>query len=92
MSALVVDDNATNRKILRQQLQSWGVTVAEAVDGFEALGLATAAADAGQLFDLAVIPYAGVFVLAAFAIAGLGLAVITRFGSTTGWSFGDLNW
>jgi two-component system sensor histidine kinase/response regulator len=55
LSALVVDDNATNRKILRQQLQSWGVSVAEAVDGYEALGLATAAAESGQLFDLAVI-------------------------------------
>jgi hypothetical protein len=54
--------------------------------------LVAALAGALVLFDLAVIPYAGVFVLAAFAIAGLGLAVITRFGSTTGWSFGDLNW
>lgn len=44
------------------------------------------------VFDLAVIPYAGVFALAAVAMAGLGLAVVTRFGSTDGWSFGDLNW
>jgi hypothetical protein len=44
------------------------------------------------VFDLAVIPYAGVFALAALAIAGLGLAVVSRFGSTTGWSFADLNW
>lgn len=52
------------------------------------------AAFAGALvvFDLAVIPYAGVFALAAVAIAGLGLAVVTRFGSSGGWSFGDLNW
>ena len=38
--ALVVDDNATNRRILRQQLLSWGVEAVEAVDGFQALELA----------------------------------------------------
>jgi hypothetical protein len=54
--------------------------------------LVAALAGALVVFDLAVIPYAGVFVLAAFAIAGLGLAVVTRFGSSGGWSFGDLNW
>jgi len=26
------------------------------------------------------------------AMAGLGLAVFTRFGSPSGWSFSDLNW
>lgn len=52
------------------------------------------AALAGTLvvFDLAVIPYAGLFALAAVAMAGLGLAVVTRFGSSGGWSFGDLSW
>lgn len=44
------------------------------------------------IFDLAVIPYAGALALAAVAIAGLGLAVITRFGSDIGWSLGDLDW
>jgi hypothetical protein len=44
------------------------------------------------VFDLAVIPYAGVLVLGAVALAGLGLTVVTRFGSNTGWSFGDLTW
>lgn len=44
------------------------------------------------VFDLAVIPYAGVFALGVVVVAGLGLAVVTRFGSTGGWSFGDLNW
>ena len=49
---------------------------------------------AGSLvvFDLAVIPYLGAVALAAIAIAGLGLAVVTRFGSETAWSFHDLNW
>jgi hypothetical protein len=44
------------------------------------------------VFDLAVIPYAGVFALGALAIAGLGLAVVSRFGSESGWSFADLSW
>jgi hypothetical protein len=51
-----------------------------------------ALAGALVVFDLAVIPYAGVFALAFVAIAGLGLAVVTRFGSSNGWSFGDLSW
>jgi hypothetical protein len=58
----------------------------------EAYPLLIALAGALIIFDLAVIPYVGVFALAAIAIAGLGLAVVTRFGSETGWSFGDLSW
>ena len=54
--------------------------------------LIAALAGALVVFDLAVIPYAGVFALAAVTMAGPGLAVVTRFGSTGGWSFGDLNW
>jgi CheY-like chemotaxis protein len=34
---LIVDDNATNRQILRKQLSSWGMESAEAEDGFAAL-------------------------------------------------------
>lgn len=58
----------------------------------EAYPLLAALAGALIIFDLAVIPFVGVFAFAAIAIAGLGLAVVTRFGSETGWSFGDLNW
>jgi hypothetical protein len=54
--------------------------------------LLAALAGALVVFDLAVIPYAGAFALAAVAIAGLGLAVVTRLGSASGWSFSDLNW
>lgn len=54
--------------------------------------LVASLAGALVVFDLAVIPYAGVFALAALAIAGLGIAVVTRFGSETGWSFADLKW
>ncbi|TMD74276.1 MAG: hypothetical protein E6I81_01440 [Chloroflexi bacterium] len=54
--------------------------------------LIAALAGALVVFDLAVIPYAGVFTLAAVAMAGIGLAVVTRFGSAGSWSFVDLDW
>jgi two-component system, sensor histidine kinase and response regulator len=53
--ALVVDDNATNRMILRQQLLSWGVETVEAVDAFDGLAAAVLAAQEGQPFDLGVL-------------------------------------
>ena len=53
--ALVVDDNDTNRRILRQQLLSWGVEAVEAVDGFQALEIAGLAVQEGRGFDLGVI-------------------------------------
>jgi CheY-like chemotaxis protein len=37
MNILIADDNATNRKLLRAQLEAEGVTVVEAADGMEAL-------------------------------------------------------
>jgi hypothetical protein len=54
--------------------------------------LLAALAGALVVFDLAVIPYLGAVALAAVAIGGLGLAVVTRFGSEAGWSFRDLDW
>ena len=54
--------------------------------------LVASLAGALVVFDLCVIPYAGVFALAALTVAGLGIAVVTRFGSETGWSFADLKW
>lgn len=54
--------------------------------------LVASLAGALVVFDLAVIPYAGLFALAALTIAGLGVAVVTRFGSESGWSFADLKW
>jgi PAS domain S-box-containing protein len=53
--ALVVDDNSTNRRILRQQLSSWGIEVLEAVDAYEALELVAGAARAGKIFDIGVV-------------------------------------
>ena len=54
--------------------------------------LIAALAGALVVFDAALIPYAGVFVLAVVAITGLGLAAVTRLGSARGWAFGDLEW
>jgi two-component system sensor histidine kinase/response regulator len=53
--ALVVDDNATNRMILRRQLRSWGVEAVEASSGPEALALARTAAREGREFDIGVL-------------------------------------
>jgi CheY-like chemotaxis protein len=50
---LVVDDNATNRDILRRQLERWGAIVTLAASGEEALAIAAR----GDRFDLAVLDY-----------------------------------
>ena len=52
MSALVVDDNATNRRILVELLSSWGMQAVATADGAEAARVADAAA---RPFSLALI-------------------------------------
>jgi CheY-like chemotaxis protein len=52
---LVVDDNRTNREILRQQLSGWGMQVSSADGGEQALTLLTEAAQAGAGYQLAVL-------------------------------------
>ncbi len=52
---LVVDDNATNRRILREQLGHWGMRVAVADGGAKALALLRQAAASGATFDLAIL-------------------------------------
>jgi PAS domain S-box-containing protein len=53
--ALVVDDNATNRRILCHQILSWQMHPASAADGREALRILRAAAQAGRPYDLALL-------------------------------------
>ncbi len=53
--ALVVDDNQTNRDILAQQLQGWGMQVTCAGAGQQALTLMAQAAGDDQPFELAVL-------------------------------------
>lgn len=53
LRVLVVDDNATNRKILQVQLSSWGMDVQEAASGPEALKLF----DIGVSCDLVILDF-----------------------------------
>jgi CheY-like chemotaxis protein len=52
---LIVDDNATNRKILIHQTGSWGMIAAEAKTGERALELLRAAVNRGEPYDIAVL-------------------------------------
>lgn len=52
LRALVVDDNATNRKILRHQLESWRMDVTDASSGILALERLSQATDRGEFFDI----------------------------------------
>ena len=55
LRVLIVDDNETNRLVLRGRLESWRVKVHEAGGGAEALALARLCAKAGDPFDLAIL-------------------------------------
>ncbi len=57
LRVLVVDDNATNRKILSHQLNSWGMLYSEAESGARALELLRAAAAHGEAYDLVVLDF-----------------------------------
>lgn len=48
---LIVDDNATNRLILRRQTQAWGMVPVEVAEGGQALDLLKS----GEYFDLAIL-------------------------------------
>jgi polar amino acid transport system substrate-binding protein len=52
---LAVDDNGTNRSILKQQLGKWGIIVACAASGHEALEELTMAARQGRHYELAIL-------------------------------------
>jgi polar amino acid transport system substrate-binding protein len=54
ISVLVVDDNGTNRFILRKTLSAWGLQVTEARGGHEALTLLK---EAAAEFDLLILDY-----------------------------------
>ncbi len=54
---LIVDDNATNRRILVHHLTGWGHTVAEAPGGLEALAMLEASASQGRSYDAALLDF-----------------------------------
>jgi two-component system, sensor histidine kinase and response regulator len=51
----IVDDNATNRRILEQYAFQWGLQSVTASDGYEALALLKGAAAQGDPFDVAIL-------------------------------------
>lgn len=57
LRVLIVDDNATNRKLLRHLLASWGCAYEEAPDGPTALERIRASNDRGRPFDLALLDF-----------------------------------
>jgi signal transduction histidine kinase/CheY-like chemotaxis protein/amino acid transporter len=83
---LVVDDNATSRRILRHQILAWKMTPGTAASGSEALESLRTAAATGKAYDLALLdvqmPDMDGFILARAikadpAIAGTRLIVLT---------------
>jgi PAS domain S-box-containing protein len=54
---LVVDDNATNRLVLREMLASWRCAVVEASDAWEALDQLRAAAGSPDAIELALVDF-----------------------------------
>jgi two-component system sensor histidine kinase/response regulator len=55
LRVLVVDDNATNRQILRHQIFAWKMQKGSAAGGFEALDMLRAAAASGTPYDIALL-------------------------------------
>jgi len=56
LKLLIVDDNATNREVLRGQLEHWGIDVQEASSGADALQLCYDKINANEsLFDIALL-------------------------------------
>ena len=52
---LIVDDNATNRKILHLHLESWNIPHSEAIDGHEAYTMLKCAHEKDEAFDVAIL-------------------------------------
>jgi two-component system sensor histidine kinase/response regulator len=55
MRVLAVDDNATNREILHEQVSGWGLVCHTASDAFEALAMLREAAAADTPYHLAIL-------------------------------------
>jgi signal transduction histidine kinase/CheY-like chemotaxis protein len=54
---LVVDDDATNRRVLHEQLSAWGMRPEESASGIDALGILKKAAGQGARFSIAVLDH-----------------------------------
>ena len=89
LRVLIVDDNATNRRILCHQSKCWGMAPTETESAQQALRLLTAAVAEGAAYDLAILdlmmPEMDGFDLARAIkatpeIAGIPLVLLTSFG------------
>jgi two-component system, sensor histidine kinase and response regulator len=89
LRVLAVDDNATNRLILRHQLGAWQIQASSAASGQEALKRMRTAAEAGQPYHVALLDVQmpemdGLTVARAIKVdatlAGTRLIVLTSFG------------
>jgi two-component system, sensor histidine kinase and response regulator len=85
----IVDDNATNRRILEQYASQWGLQSASASDGYQALALLKDAAIRGEPFDLAILDLQmprmdglelGRVITADPVLAGTRLVLLTSMG------------
>jgi two-component system sensor histidine kinase/response regulator len=90
LRVLIVDDNATNRQILRHQIFAWKMQKGSAASGREALGLLRTAAAEGRPYDVALLdremPEMDGLTLAKAikaepAIANTRLVILTTVGS-----------
>ena len=91
LRVLAVDDNDTNRRILRHQLGAWQMQVGSAASGQEALESLGTAVQAGQPYHLALLDVQmpemdGITLARAIkgdpALAGTRLIVLTSFGQS----------
>lgn len=57
LRALIVDDNQTNRTILRHQLTSWGMKPHTAKDASQALEMLQTAAEEDRAYDIAILDF-----------------------------------
>ena len=57
LRALIVDDNQTNRTILRHQLTSWGMKPHTSKDGHQALEMLATAAEEDRAYDIAILDF-----------------------------------
>ena len=92
LRALIVDDNTTNRLVLRNQLAAWSMDVTVVDSGAAALNTLIDAARQGQPFDLAIIDMTmpgmngldlARQITAAPILTGTGLALMTSGGDIT---------
>ncbi|HEU0119156.1 MAG TPA: response regulator [Bryobacteraceae bacterium] len=86
---LIVDDNETNRRVLRKTVSVWGAAAVEAADGRNALAVLENARSRGERFDLIFLDFQmpemdGVQLARAIharpALAGTPLVMLTSLG------------